>query len=272
MKPRVWKQLIVFAIFGSLLLWITFLLTDPTKHKDFLISILQSVALIALTIVVVDLLWSMVGKDPVSHEIEQLELKLQELRESVALLNDSHRTGLRRVYATSSAAGSHDDWMKRFRTAIHQVDLMGYTMHICTKGEDFENVMTRLAVGGVHIRVLIMAEDNPELSAFINHRQIPGVTEEAVVAEIKSARDAFKALASTISRQSPNGSFSVKVVRSGLVATQIVRTDSTLTAIQYLYHAVASRTPLFEVWGEDSELFIRYRDEFEKLWELAERA
>jgi len=272
MKTEAWKPPVIFGIFGALLLLVAFLLTDATRHREFWLSALQNVALVAVTVVVVEVLWTLVGREPVRAAIQELQGMLSTLRDSVQLLGDSHRTGLRRIYATSGAAGSYEDWMRRLESATRAIDLMGYTMHVCTKGAHFEDTMKHLATVGVQVRVLIMAEDNPELPAFINHRQIKGVSKDTVVTEIKAARSAFKAIAESVSKASAKGSFEIKILKAGLIVTQLVRTDSTITAIQYLYHAVASRTPLLEVYGEDTELFKRYGEEFESLWRLAEPA
>ncbi|NOQ77577.1 MAG: hypothetical protein GQ475_07315 [Methylococcaceae bacterium] len=43
----------------------------------------------------------------------------------------------------------------------------------------------------------------------------------------------------------------------------VCRTDSQLTAVQCLYSQVASRAPLFEIYGSESGLFRVYIGEFE---------
>jgi hypothetical protein len=62
------------------------------------------------------------------------------------------------------------------------------------------------------------------------------------------------------------GSFEFRTLKEGTILMQLCRTDARLTAIQYLYSAIASQSPLLEVNGKDSELFNVYMKEFEKLW------
>jgi hypothetical protein len=194
MRDKRTRARIFFFIIGMLLLIPSYFMTAPGKHGEFLTSTLQNVGLIALTVVIVDFLWGLVGGDPVSDSIVQLQHTLAELRTSVRLLDDSHRTGLQRIFAASGAAGSAQDWMDRLKAASNLVDLMGYSLHVWTKGEHFESTVARLARNGVRIRVLIMAPDNPELAAFVNYRQIAGITLHNVVEEIKAALQAFQAI------------------------------------------------------------------------------
>ncbi len=263
-KPRV-----LFLIVGILLLVIAYVLTEVTKRNEFWPSTLRSVALIALTVVIVEFLWSIVGGDPVKASIIQLQNTLAELRVSIQLLDDSHKTGLRRIFSASGAAGSSQDWMNRLKVAGKYVDLMGHSLHVWTKGEHFEKTLVQLAGAGVHIRVLIMAPDNPELTACINYRQIKGITLDSIREEIKASLQAFKAIAAALTGTPSAANLQLRVLKGGLIFTQICRTDSTLTSIQYLYSAVASRTPLLEVTGEDSELFQQYMREFDQIWALA---
>jgi hypothetical protein len=90
----------------------------------------------------------------------------------------------------------------------------------------------------------------------------------AVSEEIKAAKRTFKSIADSLNGANPTGSFEFRVLKKGLVVTQLCRTDSQLTSVQYLYYAVASRNPLVEVRGTDSELFKVYMNEFENLWKL----
>ena len=113
-----------------------------------------------------------------------------------------------------------------------------------------------------------MDENNPHLDALVNHWQIKGLTLESVAAELKAAHGAFKSISDRVGGlKSPCG-LEFRTVKKGLISTQIVRTDSRITAVQYLFHAVASRTPLIDASGESSSLFEIYREEFDSMWEL----
>jgi hypothetical protein len=264
------RSVVIFFLIGGLLLLVAFLLGDPTKRGEFGVDVLKNIALIVLTVVVVEVLWSLTGNEPVRKAVGDLQETLAELRQSVQLLDDSRKSGLQRVYAASGAAGSHEQWMEHLRDATHSVDLMGYTLHVWTKGANFEETLTHLVASGVHIRILIMDETNRHLDAFINHHQIPGLTPDSVRAELKAARDAFRSVLESISAIDATGTLKLRVLKKGLIVTQIARMDDRITAVQYLYHAVASRTPLLEVFGDKSALFQCYKEEFDSMWKLAE--
>jgi hypothetical protein len=255
----------LFLLVGGLLLIVSFLATPPTQRDAFWTSTIQNFGLIALTVVIVDALWTIVGGDPVGESIGELRTTLDRFRQSIKLLDDSHKTGLRRVVAASGAFGSTEDWMTRLASARAQVDLMGYTLHVLTRGPNFEAVIRDLVRREVAIRLLVMAADSPKLPAFVNHAQIPGLTVDTVTAELAASTAAFRALRTAVN--SPR--FELRAVHDGMIVTQIVRVDGTITSIQYLYSAVASRNPIFEVQGESSDLFRCYAEEFERLWESA---
>ena len=265
------KPQIVFFLLGVLLLVISYLLAieaNPSESVKFWSAAIQNIAFIILTIVIVDFLWQVVGGEPVSETLKTLAAMLSELRSAVQLLNDSKETGLHRMLAVSGAWGSHQQWMQRLKDSKERVDLMGYTLHVWTRGENFESVMQSAIKSGVHVRVLIMDDTNPNLAAFVNAEQIASISVSAVTEEIKTAKLTFKGIADSLNGLTPAGSFEFRVLKKGLVVTQICRTDSLLTAVQYLYYAVASRNPLVEVRGTDSELFKVYMNEFENLWKL----
>jgi hypothetical protein len=240
----------------------------PTPRWSFITSTIQNVALIVVTIVIVDFLWQIVGGEPVGQAIEALGSTLTELRGAVDLLEDSHRTGLQRLHGVAGAAGSQREWMERLESATSAVDLMGYTLHVWTGGESFETTVLRMVRAGVRFRVVIMHEDNPSLSALVNQDQITALTLARVREDIKAATRAFLHIQAQCNQLSLDG-FHFRLLRSGLIVTQLCRTDSRLTSIQYLFSSVASRSPLLDVSGSDTELFRIYVQEFEAIWSLA---
>ncbi len=248
---------IVFFIIGALLLFIAWTQTPPEKRVDFEFLTLQSLGLIVLTIVIVDFLWTLMGGDPIGET-------LLELRHSVRLLEDSHQNGLRTIKSASSEFGDSKVWMDRLRSADNNFDLMGYTLLVWTKGANFETEFKRLAQQSVKIRVLLMDPDNPHLRAFVN-ASIPSQTVEGVTQEIKAALNSFTAIYRSLDAKHREH-LEIRTLRFGLIVTQLCRTDETLTAVQYLFHAVASRSPLLEISGSHTKLFKVYMDEFEHLW------
>jgi hypothetical protein len=127
------------------------------------------------------------GGEPVEKAVGELGVTLDGLRTAVLLLQDSKVTGLKRIFAVSGELESHAWWMKRLRKTQKKIDLLGYSLHVWTKGEHFEDLMVARVRAGVDVRVLIMDDTNPNLNAFINEEQIKGISRNSVVEEIKVA-------------------------------------------------------------------------------------
>ena len=56
-----------------------------------------------------------------------------------------------------------------------------------------------------------------------------------------------------------------RVVRNGLIVTQICRFDSKMTVIPYLWSVKASESPLLRLEGHDTKMVEIYQNEFDKL-------
>ncbi len=187
------------------------------------------------------------------------------------LLADSRTTGVIRLLAISGDFGVHGDWMRRLESAENQVDLMGYTLYVWTKGEKFEEEFFNLVQRGVKFRILIMDEKNPFFESFINVYQILGISTPYVRAELQQVQKVFADIGKTIQNmKDPNssGSFEVRTVQKGLIVCQITRTDAEMVVVNYLYSEVGSRSPLMLIQGEESKMFQAYQKEFNRLWEL----
>jgi hypothetical protein len=263
----------IFFVIGFLLLIVAFLISTSEQQSGvirFLGSASQDLAFIILTIVVVDFLWAILGGEPINQVLTILTDTLREMRASVKLLEESKTTGLEQVYSVSGALGSHSYWMSRLASAKEKIELMGYSLHVWTRGDNFENVVIRLAQGGVKIRVLIMDENNKDLESLINSRQITSVSTAAAREEVRVAQKVFVAISNHLKGTQSPENFEFRTLKKGLIVCQLCRTDSELTMVQYLYSVVASRSPLMLIRGQDTQLFDVYSKEFERLWEIAE--
>jgi|ERR1044071_1563239 hypothetical protein len=228
---------------------------------EFASSALANAAFVLLTVVIVNYLWEMLGGEPLSNLVVQLH-------DSIQLLQDAYKTGVRRVIHPSGTFGDHGAWMARLKQAESQLDLMGYTLHVWSRGEGFEAEVVKLVQRGVDCRVLIMSTSNPNFSAVINDK-LAGVTERSTLGEADGAEHLFQRIAGQVSGlKEKRGSFEVRRVIEGTILCQLCRTDNKMTVIPYLYSAVAARTPLLLAEGSDSGLFKVYADEFQALWDL----
>ena len=264
---------IIFLIIGLLLLGISYLLVtnnNPSESIKFWASVFQNFSFIILTIVTINFLWQLLGGEPIEKTLNSLKETLGDMRSAVLLLQDSKTTGLHRTFSIGGAYGSHEIWMKRLHDAKERIDLMGYTLFVWTKGENFEEVIKAKVISGLHIRVVTMDDENHSLGAFVNEEQIISLSMNNQKEENRLSKKVFTSIATSLSgRNDVLGSFQFKTLKKGIITTQICRTDSQITSIQYLYTVIASRSPLFEVVGSDTTLFKLYMSEFDKIWELA---
>lgn len=230
----------------------------------------QDIGIVVLTVVIVDLLWNVLGGEPISKALKMLGDTLSEIRSSVKLLEDSKRNGLERVFSVSGALGSHAHWMNRLKSARSNIDLMGYSLHVWTRGENFEDEIVKSVHAGVNVRILIMDDNNDDMEALLNIEQIKSISVAAVKEELRVTRNAFSSISDRLASSDVAGTFEFRTLKNGLIVCQLCRTDSELTMVQYLFSEVASRSPLLVIRGQDTQLFEIYMREFERLWELGE--
>jgi hypothetical protein len=264
MASKANKPMIIFALLGILLLIIAALLTPTSKAQEFISTALANVAFVLLTVVIVNFLWETLGGEPIGSAVD-------ELRTSVKLLDDSHSSGIERILPISGTFGTHGDWMNRLKSAKESVDIMGYTLHVWTRGKDFEGEVVNLAQKGVKLRFLIMDKDNPNLGSLINNK-IASISLDGTKRELGHMNNVFASiqnkLQQVLSPEVAKDIVSVRKVSKGLIVCQLCRIDSEMTVINYLYSDVASNNPLIVVRGKETTLFDVYEKEFNNLWEL----
>lgn len=257
------SQLKIISIICMLLLLVCFFIRDASKitTREFLYNSLFNITFIIMTVVIVNFVWNLLGGEP----IEQL---LTKLNSSVTLLKDSNDSGLMRLISTSGDYGSHKDWMDKLASAKKQVDLMGYTLHVWTRGEQFENKLEELIKNGVQIRIMIMSNNNPDFKSIINTNQISSLDLSTAKGEVDIVSKLITKLANKIKNQGYTGSIKIKTIENGIILNQICSVDSNMTVIPYMYSVNTSESPLLEIRDSESKLFKKYQMEFNRLWEL----
>lgn len=251
------KQLKIMLAIGILLLVICFLIRDVNEVtvKKFIYNSLFNITFIIITVVLVNYIWNLLGGEPV-------EKLLTKLNESVTLLKDSRDSGLTRLISTSGDYGSHKNWMDKLTSAKKQGDLMGYTLHIWTRGEQFENKLEELVKNGVCIRIMIMSINNQTFNSIINTNQISSLNVDAVKVEVEIVNKLITKLANKIKDKGYAGSIEIKTIENGIILSQICCVDSNMTVIPYMYSVNTSESPLLEIRDNESKLFKKYQMEF----------
>lgn len=249
-------------IIGALLLTIAFFLKDPSVTTvAFTYSSIFNIAFILITVGLVNIVWDLVGGEPMQNLLNQS-------RNTIRLLSDGEATGLSRVVSSSSAYGTSQDWLDVLRTARRQIDLQGYTLLVWTRSEDFGKTLVQLAESGVNIRLVFMHEDADHLRAAINETQIPQLTAANVVNEISAMTNYLTQLLSASTDRAWKGSIEYRKIRKGLILNQICRVDGKLLVIPYIYSANTSECPLFVIENTEKPLFKKFEKEFESMWRI----
>src|SRR4051812_9419796 len=123
MKPKFRRlaAIIIFLIIGSLLLCISYLIRpkSPSGQDEFLSSALSNASFVLLTVVILDVIWGLLGGEPVSETLAELrgsvtrfETKIQQ---TAKLLADSKETGIHRIVYNSSDFATPSEWMNRLK-------------------------------------------------------------------------------------------------------------------------------------------------------------
>lgn len=264
------KPYTILMIIGVLLLFISYLVFQKTEAgedlNNYYWDVIKDTAVVILTIIIVNYLWTTLGGEPLDNSLQKLSNSVANLDNSVKLLEDSKETGLIRAFGVSGSYGSHTNWMQRFTNTKTNLDIMGYTLAVWTKGNNFENEVVNLAKKGVKIRVMTMDINNQNLYSIINTKHIPSISNEEVLESLKTTLNLFYKIQKRLSNENLAEYFQIKTLKEGIILSQLCRTDDELTIIPYLYTDIGARSPLFLVKGEQTELFKVYLQEFDKLW------
>lgn len=285
------RQTLIFLIIGSLTLSISYFLLPSDKRPEFLSAAFMNRAFVIIAIGLLNIVWWLAGGEPISRTLNDSDRKIQqslqllddsrntgaatlnELRHGFQLIEDSRMTGLQRVLTVSREFELRGgDWMDRLNSAQASTDLMGFSLLIWTKGQNFIEQIINTVRRGVNVRILIMDPDhNDYFHSFVNKYQIVALKDDAaVISEVRAAQHVFEHIAQEIGKvgNSGHGVFEFRTVKKGLICCQICRTDDELVAIPYLFSVVASESPLIVAHGESAGLYQSYRKEFDKLWML----
>jgi len=261
------RAIIIFLLFGVLLFVIAYLL-QVLQVNAFLSSAFFNAAFVILTVVILNVLWALLGGEPVANAIEQLTGSLQH---SFQIIRESSAIGV--VGLSVSGKFSRSEWAERLRKSQQQVDLMGYTLitWINTNTTNFENEVLKLVQKGVKIRILILDETNPHFDSFINSH-LAGTSIERTRSELKDAREAFENIRQKVQMSktaNSSGDFELRTAREGLITCNICRTDTSMIVVSYMYWQKAVTSPLLLILQsqEESNLFQAYQEEFDHLWE-----
>jgi len=256
------KPYIILSIIALLIFSIAFLIKPQAiTIQLFFYNALISIAFIIITIVIINVLWFLLGGEP----LEKLIMRFIDIFE---LLADGFRSGVVRFASSSSNYAKADDWLNVLRHSKKQVEMLGYSLHIWTRTDEYAKILIDLAKNGVKIRVMIMDYNNPHFTAGLNFEQIKSITLDSMKSEVDICANYMNYVNAELIKIGKSENFSFRKCTKGLIQSQLCRMDEKLHVTPYLYSVNASSSPLFLIKGSSSDVFIKYENEFNSLWEL----
>lgn len=258
MKKR--NSYIILAILGVLVVIISFLVKpNEITNDEFLYVLLLNIGFVALTIVIVNFLWYLLGGEP-------MEDMIRNSVDTLKLVSDGFNGGLYRAFLSSSDFAASGEWISILKSAKKHVDMMGYSLQVWTRTNEFQNVLIELANKNVKIRILIMDEQNENFSAGLNFENLQALSLESMKDEVRACTQCLEYVLNNVNRNKKNNIKFVKV-NNGLTESQIIRIDNQIYVTPYLYSKHTADSPLFIFREQKGGHYDKYMEEFNMLWE-----
>lgn len=243
----------VFSCFGVLLVigavfW--------HQYCQFCSEVVKDLAVVILSVVIIDLLWNLAGGEPVLRRLEDLA--------SQAALNVwFQRHGLVGVYPRSASYGA-SAWADLVNSSRSAIDLGGHTLYAdITEREEVQRALRERALAGVRIRILINHPQNPSLVFAVDseHDNL-----EAMRQQMESSwKELLKLRESLPQEAKPN--FRIARLKKGpTLHAAMRRVDARLFVVPYLYSKRTGDSPLYLMEGAHKPLFEAYAAEFDRLF------
>lgn len=251
----------IALVFVSLFLFLISYVLSVNFNQERAGNIIQDIAMITVSIVLIDLIWGIAGGDPLSKEIS-------DLKNMHVLYQDGRTTGLTRVLSQVSKV-NHDDIDELYSKTENTIDVSGWTLK--TFAEDkplFNKILDRVKNRKLTVRIVIYSPYNPALN-YVTGQNKSSLT--GLIEDIKYSLAKFQQMKSSLPKDAQKR-FIIKELKDGLIYVSVRRSDDTMYVIHYLYGLSVTETPLYVIQGANQPLFEAYMSEFEKLFDQAEEA
>jgi len=166
------------------------------------------------------------------------------------------------VYDTVESYGTSDRWLNMLEQANKVFDVTGISLRWWTKLPNFREILLKKAGEGCHIRLLLMHQDNPALTQYVDSHTMRLGRHDQVATEIS---DTY-AMLSELTLDETN--IDIRQVRSSDLRMQITRNDDSLLFYPTLQSVATDQAPLIEC-SSDSDFYRTMLGEFEALWNLS---
>ena len=245
----------VFLAIGGLTLVLALVVRLLAKEKVGPIagSMVQDVAIVFLTVAVLQVFWTWLGGDPTSQA-------LQEVRDVLDVARDAHTLGVTRLYGTSanlSSAWSHlADRAENGSTIL----LMSPTLDELVRTQEFADLYPRLLGRQVKIKALMLSPTNPDL--WSQERRLH-TQPEYYEQQLDNSLQKLGKLS-----EQYKGSVEVRVLERGTMGWALLQSGDSMLATPLLRTAPERSSPTFQL-SKGKGIFDQLVNEFDALWGMA---
>ena len=168
------------------------------------------------------------------------------------------------VLPSASEFGGPPDWLELLEQTEREFAIAGINLNDWRKTPGFMDSIRRKLEEECRVRVLVMHPENPAFPGLINDLTIAGSANE-VRAGLAETTSFFEKLATT------DGNLELRQISTGCPHFNLTLTDGVAVAIPYLYSARTALSPVLRC-PSDSPLYETFRQEFNSLWDVNQRA
>jgi hypothetical protein len=261
--PQYLPQLVIVLVGILLFIWAFHIAGNDRAEQHMLwIDLIKDFGVVIAALAVTDFVWKLVGGDPISVEIEQLQQTLSEqvqiLKRANELTKQAEDMGLCGVQANRSPDPA--TWLQLIGNARVSIDLCDLTLKDFAENRDILDALVKAASGGVAIRIL-MVDPNTNV--------MDSLAENSIDTE-NDTKYTLRELSSRLrSDRTRDDRFAVHLLQEKALQVGIRRFDDRIYIQHYLHSRNPSTTPALIVSGKQAPLFKLYVQEFNRLYEKA---
>ena len=263
MTPRRIRNTLI-AAFGIVLLLVACAL-DRTAFATPR-EIMFNIAIIIVSVSLIDILWHVAGGNPVEDQIKDLSAQVERLSTTVDVIENARRVGVHSLYDNAGDFGGKTQWFALMESATKSMDLMGRTLYEWIRAPEFDEILLRkIERDGVQFRWLIMSLDNRHLDQLEEDGERIG---GSIKRKIKPVLDRLMSIRGRLSPAKRNLLQARTFSQMPLYASCLIVDDQYLI-VPYLHSVESRNSPLFILHGRGLPWAIAYDREFDMVWNTA---
>jgi hypothetical protein len=218
-------------------------------------SVIQDLAIVVITVGVLQVVWTWLGGDPTTKAIE-------EVRDVLDVARDAHIVGLTRIYSSvSELPRAWVDMAEQARPSS-TLRLMTPTLDELVRTQEFSNLIEKLLARGIRVKALTLAATNPDLWSLERrmHTQ-PGHYQQQVENSLTTLVRLHNKYKERVE---------VRVLERGTMGWGVLQLDDEMLAVPLLRTVTERSCPVLRLQrGNEHGTFEFLDREFDSLWQIA---